>query len=89
MSKLPRLLFQSPILDEETDKARVIRTFDAISLVVVASLGLICVGIVFIVQRKAAVAVFTLAMLALFLVSRAVLRSGRVYLACIVLVSGL
>ena len=89
MSKLPRLLFQSPILDEETDKARVIRTFDAISLVVVPSLGLICVGIVFIVQRKAAVAVFTLAMLALFLVSRAVLRSGRVYLACIVLVSGL
>jgi two-component system cell cycle sensor histidine kinase/response regulator CckA len=84
-----RLFLQPHILANDKDEIRVVKTFDAVSLTMLVTLGLMFVGAVFIVERKAAVAAFTLAMVTLIVVSRIVLRRGRIVPASTVLVSGM
>ena len=89
MFKLLRRLFLASVTEDDEEKIRTVRLFNAVSMAALVLIGMMALGVVFIFIRKEAVAASLLLILVFLFISATLARRGRVILASTVLVSAL
>jgi len=89
MLKAVEWFLSAPVFEDDEEKTRAARIFNAISLSITAFLALIAIGLAFIFIKKTGVAATLFLLLSLLLISRALAHRGRIRLASVLLVSGI
>ncbi len=89
MFQYTKKFFAAPVLEDNEDKIRALRTLNAVLISLLAFLGVMLFGTIFIYVKKAAMALTMLIMVAVLLISRTLALRDRILWASAVLVSGL
>ena len=89
MFEYTKQFFSAPVLEDNGDTARALRTLNAVSISLLAFLGVMFLGPIFIYVKKTAMTMTMLIIVAVLLFSRTLALRDRISLASVVLVSGL
>ena len=89
MFEYTKQFFSAPALEDNEDKIRALRTLNAVSISLLAFLGVMFLGTILIYVKKTAMTMTMLIMVAVLLISRTLVLRDRIFFASVVLVSGL